>query len=71
MQLEDYIHRVGRTGRAGRKGISYTFFTRGNYKYASGLIDVNLKFFIYERSLKTVNRGFQMNFTKWLEDLFH
>lgn len=40
MQLEDYIHRVGRTGRAGRKGISYTFFTRGNYKYASGLIDV-------------------------------
>lgn len=40
MQLEDYIHRVGRTGRAGRKGISYTFFTRGNFKYASGLIDI-------------------------------
>lgn len=24
---EDYIHRIGRTGRAGRKGISITFFT--------------------------------------------
>jgi len=24
---EDYIHRIGRTGRAGRKGVSITFFT--------------------------------------------
>jgi superfamily II DNA/RNA helicase len=39
-QLEDYIHRVGRTGRAGRKGVSYTFFTRENQRHASGLIDV-------------------------------
>merc|ERR1719487_2602355 len=26
-QIEDYIYRVGRTGRAGATGSSYTFFT--------------------------------------------
>jgi len=26
---EDYVHRIGRTGRAGRKGIAVTFFTPG------------------------------------------
>lgn len=25
--LEDYVHRVGRTGRAGSKGTAYTFIT--------------------------------------------
>lgn len=25
--LEDYVHRVGRTGRAGQKGTAYTFIT--------------------------------------------
>lgn len=25
--VEDYVHRIGRTGRAGAKGTSYTFFT--------------------------------------------
>jgi superfamily II DNA/RNA helicase len=24
--LEDYTHRIGRTGRAGAKGIAYSFF---------------------------------------------
>ena len=24
---EDYVHRVGRTGRAGNKGTAYTFIT--------------------------------------------
>jgi len=38
--IEDYIHRVGRTGRAGRSGISYTFFTREDYKHASKFIDI-------------------------------
>jgi len=27
---EDYVHRIGRTGRAGEKGISYTFLVRGD-----------------------------------------
>jgi len=26
--VEDYVHRIGRTGRAGAKGEAYTFFTR-------------------------------------------
>ena len=26
-QLEDYVHRIGRTGRAGKKGIAISFFT--------------------------------------------
>lgn len=25
--VEDYVHRIGRTGRAGATGESYTFFT--------------------------------------------
>jgi len=28
--LEDYVHRVGRTGRAGNKGVSYTFCNSGD-----------------------------------------
>jgi ATP-dependent RNA helicase DBP3 len=27
LTIEDYIHRIGRTGRAGNKGIAHTFFT--------------------------------------------
>jgi len=27
---EDHVHRIGRTGRAGEKGISYTFLVRGD-----------------------------------------
>ena len=26
-QIEDYVHRIGRTGRAGAAGNAYTFFT--------------------------------------------
>jgi ATP-dependent RNA helicase DDX5/DBP2 len=39
-QLEDYIHRVGRTGRAGKEGCSYTFFTREDWKHAYKFIDI-------------------------------
>jgi ATP-dependent RNA helicase DBP3 len=27
LTVEDYVHRIGRTGRAGKKGIAHTFFT--------------------------------------------
>merc|ERR1712217_23486 len=39
-QIEDYIHRVGRTGRAGATGSAYTFFTRDKAKMATDLIAV-------------------------------
>merc|ERR1712157_433227 len=39
-QIEDYIHRVGRTGRAGATGSSYTFFTQDKFKHARDLISV-------------------------------
>lgn len=38
--VEDYVHRIGRTGRAGAKGKAYTFFTSGDKKAASQLVEV-------------------------------
>lgn len=38
--VEDYVHRIGRTGRAGAKGMSYTFFTHSNGKSARDLIQL-------------------------------
>ncbi|RPD54298.1 P-loop containing nucleoside triphosphate hydrolase protein [Lentinus tigrinus ALCF2SS1-7] len=37
---EDYIHRIGHTGRAGMKGTSYTYFTTDNAKQARELIGI-------------------------------
>ncbi|OVA20623.1 Helicase [Macleaya cordata] len=38
--LEDYVHRIGRTGRAGAKGNAFTFFTHANVKFARELIKI-------------------------------
>lgn len=37
---EDYIHRIGRTGRKHSTGTSYAFFTTKNAKCAKALIDI-------------------------------
>jgi ATP-dependent RNA helicase DDX5/DBP2 len=37
---EDYIHRIGRMGRAGAKGKAFTFFTQGDTKLATDLVNV-------------------------------
>jgi ATP-dependent RNA helicase DDX5/DBP2 len=41
--VEDYVHRIGRTGRAGNKGKAYTFFTQGDRKNATQLVQVLTK----------------------------
>jgi ATP-dependent RNA helicase DDX5/DBP2 len=38
--VEDYVHRIGRTGRAGAKGISFSFFTRDNSHLTFGLMKI-------------------------------
>jgi len=37
---EDYVHRIGRTGRSDNSGISYTFFTPANAPKTRDLIKV-------------------------------
>lgn len=36
--LENYVQRVGRTGRAGQKGTSYTFITPAEAEYAPDVV---------------------------------
>eukprot|EP00906_Rhabdomonas_costata_P014755 RCo021187 len=38
LQLEEYVHRIGRTGRAGEIGFAYSFVTPENASLARGLV---------------------------------
>ena len=38
--IEDYIHRIRSTGRAGAKGVSVSFFTEKSSKMASELVTI-------------------------------
>ncbi|XP_030454049.2 DEAD-box ATP-dependent RNA helicase 5 isoform X1 [Syzygium oleosum] len=40
LTTEDYVHRIGRTGRAGNKGVAHTFFTKENKGLAGELVNV-------------------------------
>lgn len=40
LTTEDYVHRIGRTGRAGKKGVAHTFFTKDNKGLSGELINV-------------------------------
>ena len=40
LQVEDYVHRIGRTGRAGKEGKAFTFFTKDNRGAANELIEI-------------------------------
>jgi ATP-dependent RNA helicase DBP3 len=41
LTVEDYVHRIGRTGRAGNKGIAHTFFQPdANKQHAGALVNV-------------------------------
>lgn len=37
---EDYVHRIGRTGRCKQNGLAYAFFTRDNQRQAKDLIGI-------------------------------
>ena len=37
LTIEDYVHRIGRTGRAGAKGTAHTFFTLHDKSHAGAL----------------------------------
>jgi ATP-dependent RNA helicase DDX5/DBP2 len=38
--IEDYVHRIGRTGRSNNKGTSYTFFTQTNGGKVDELVNI-------------------------------
>mmetsp|Transcript_15410 Transcript_15410/g.21251 ORF Transcript_15410/g.21251 Transcript_15410/m.21251 type:complete len:555 (+) Transcript_15410:148-1812(+) len=40
LTVEDYVHRIGRTGRAGKTGIAHTFFTVADKLRAGELVNV-------------------------------
>jgi len=41
-QIEDYIHRIGRTARAGATGVAYSLFTKKNMMLAPKLVKVRI-----------------------------
>lgn len=40
LTIEDYVHRIGRTGRGGKKGVAHTFFTINEKSLAGDLVNV-------------------------------
>jgi ATP-dependent RNA helicase DBP3 len=40
LTIEDYIHRIGRTGRGGKTGIAHTFFTVNDKSHSGELVNV-------------------------------
>ncbi|XP_047321860.1 DEAD-box ATP-dependent RNA helicase 5 [Impatiens glandulifera] len=40
LTTEDYVHRIGRTGRAGKKGVAHTFFMKENKALAGELVNI-------------------------------
>lgn len=40
LHAEDYVHRIGRTGRAGKTGFAFTISTKADEKFVSAIIDL-------------------------------
>ncbi|KAH9479746.1 ATP-dependent RNA helicase ded1 [Psilocybe cubensis] len=55
--IDDYVHRIGRTGRAGNTGISTAFFNRGNKNIVKDLVEL----------LREANQ----DIPNWLETVAH
>ncbi|XP_059839441.1 probable ATP-dependent RNA helicase DDX43 [Hypanus sabinus] len=60
--IEEYVHRIGRTGRAGRKGQAVTLVTRSNWRFAAELIA------ILERSSQPVPAELLMMAERYKQD---
>lgn len=56
-QIEDYVHRIGRTGRAGSKGTAYSLFTKKNFMLAPDLIKVKIINLLYKEVLTNLDFG--------------
>lgn len=41
LTTEDYVHRIGRTGRAGKKGVAHTFFTKENKVFFNFMVNIS------------------------------
>lgn len=53
--IDDYTHRIGRTGRAGKSGIAVTFLTKDDSALFYGLKQVSKFFFlIYAQVFKMI-----------------
>ena len=55
--IDDYVHRIGRTGRAGNTGVSTAFFNRGNKNIVRDLVEL----------LREANQ----DIPSWLETVAH
>ncbi|KAI6700707.1 hypothetical protein NL676_015031 [Syzygium grande] len=70
--VEDYVHRIGRTGRAGASGLAYTFFGDQDSKYAAELIKVlegaNQRVPPEIRSMASRGGGGMGRFRRWGSD---
>ncbi|PFH50993.1 hypothetical protein AMATHDRAFT_143532 [Amanita thiersii Skay4041] len=55
--IDDYVHRIGRTGRAGNTGVSTAFFNRGNKNIVRDLVEL----------LREANQ----DIPSWLESIAH
>lgn len=49
--IDDYTHRIGRTGRAGKSGIAVTFLTKDDSALFYGLKQVSKFFFLIYASV--------------------
>ena len=53
--IEDYVHRIGRTGRAGQTGEAYAFFTPKNARMANDLVRLSVFFHFLSTSLSSLS----------------
>ena len=67
--VEDYVHRIGRTGRAGATGVAHTFFGDQDAKHASDLIKLlegaNQRVPDEIRDMASRGGGFGMSRRQW------